>query len=468
MTHDPGYYIERISENAVEARFEDIDKATLRNAKNRILDLLGCALSGAKGPGNAAMVDLVKNWGGKEESTIFVYGGKVPAHNAAMMNSIITRTYDFEAIGAFVEGVDLSSHVSVTTVLTALAIAEAHKASGKDLLIALLIGDDFTARMLAASGFAGGANFALGWDGNGTVNAFGAAAIAGRILGLSKKQMQNAFGIVLSQMGGSFQNVWDGSLSFKLPNALSARNGIVSAEMAKAGWAGADDALFSKFGYFKLFTTGCSDTEILAKNLGKTFYTEATFKPYSCCRANHGAIDCALKIVGENEIDIDAIDDIILRVPPRVKDMFVGQDFVIRETPQADAAFSLRFCVANVLLRKGINNIEDFREERIREPGITYLADKVRIEPLEPGELGAKTAELIVKLKDGCVYSSEVKFVKGGPVGNSLTDEEIKNKFRSNARVSGVVSEETGERIIDFVDNIEEADSLDGLIKLMV
>ena len=467
MTQDPGHYIEKISENAVGARFENIDKATLKNAKNRILDLLGCALSGANGPGNAGMVDMVKSWGGKEESTVFVFGGKVPAQNAAMANSAIARTYDFEAIGGFVEGVDLPSHISVTTVLTALAMGEAQNVDGKELLTSLLVGDDIACRILAASGFGDGKNFASGWDGNGTVNAFGATAIAGRMLGLTQRQMQHAFGIALSQMGGSFQNIWDGSICFKLPNALSARNGIFSAELAKAGWDGANDALLSTFGYFKLFNDGYSDVEILTKDIGKKFYTEATFKPYSCCRANHAAIDCALKIVSENEIDATAIEAIVLRVPPRVRDMFVGQPFVLRETPQIDAAFSLRFCVSNVLLRKRIK-LEDFREECVREAGIAEIAGKVEIEGFRPDEMGKKAAELKVKLKDGRECSSEVKFVRGGPFENSLTDEDIKDKFRNNLLASKAIPEERGERIIGLVDNLEELDNIGELTKLMV
>ena len=467
MAQDKINYIKKISESAVEARYEDIDDAMIRNAKNRILDLLGCAMTGSKGPGVAGMADLVKKWGGKEESTILVLGGKVPAQNAAMLNSVITRTFDFEAIGAFVEGVELSSHVSVTTVLTALAMGEAYNANGKELIASLLVGDDIASRLLAASFSADGKNFEKGWDGNGTVNAFGATAIAGRMLGLTKEQMQNAFGIVLNQLGGSFQNVWDGSLCFKLPNALSARNGIFSAELAKAGWDGTIDALFSRFGYFALFTDGCANEDILIKDIGKKFYAEATFKPYSCCRANHAAIDCALKISGENEIKTDAIEDIVLKVPPRVRDMFVGQDFSLRVTPQVDAAFSLRFCIANVLLRKGIK-IGDFQEECVREPEIAKLAGKVRIEGFGADELGKKTAALKVKMKDGSECYSEVKFVRGGPFENSFTDEDVKTKFRNNLLAAKAIPVESGERIIELVDNLEKMDNIGELIKLMV
>ena len=467
MAQDNSSIIKRISESAVEAKFEDIDGAMIRNAKNRILDLLGCALVGSKGPGSAGIANLVKSWGGKKESTVFVFGGKVPAHNAAMANSAITRTYDFEAIGAFVEGVDLASHVSVTTVLTALAMAEAHNANGKDLLTSLLVGDDIASRLLSASFDAGGKNFDKGWDGNGTANAFGATAIAGRMLGLTKEQMKDAFGIVLNQLSGSFQNIWDGSLCFKLPNALSARNAIFSAELSKAGWDGPQDAYFSKFGYFGLFTDGCANADILTKDIGKTFYAEATIKPYSCCRANHGAIDCAINIVNDNDFDADAIEEIVLRAPPGLQNGFVGQDFKLRVTPQVDAAFSVRFNVANVLLRK-VSRVDDFQEERIREPEIARLANMVKFEGLAPDEVGKVGVALTVKLKDGRVFNSGVKFVRGGPFENSFTDEDVKAKFRNNVLSAKVMPAEKGEKIIDLVDNLEKMENIGKLIKLMV
>ena len=56
----------------------------------------------------------------------------------------------------------------------------------------------------------------------GTANAFGAAAIAGRLMHLDHAQMVNAFGILVNLMAGSFQGIWDGVHSFKLPGAMSA------------------------------------------------------------------------------------------------------------------------------------------------------------------------------------------------------------------------------------------------------
>lgn len=64
MADNYSIYVDKISENVLKADFENIDKETLENAKNRILDLIGCSIGGADGPGNKAIIDLVKSWGG--------------------------------------------------------------------------------------------------------------------------------------------------------------------------------------------------------------------------------------------------------------------------------------------------------------------------------------------------------------------------------------------------------------------
>ena len=88
--------LEMLAEHAVKARFEDLDKETIETIKSRLIDIIGCAIGSANATGNQALLDLVRNWGGKGEATILIHGGKVPAQNAAMVNAVMTRSYDFE------------------------------------------------------------------------------------------------------------------------------------------------------------------------------------------------------------------------------------------------------------------------------------------------------------------------------------------------------------------------------------
>ena len=78
-----------LAQNVINTRFEDIDKDTIENTKNRILDVIGCAIGGANAPRNSALVDMIKDWGGKKESTIIAHGLKAPAPEAAWANAIL-------------------------------------------------------------------------------------------------------------------------------------------------------------------------------------------------------------------------------------------------------------------------------------------------------------------------------------------------------------------------------------------
>ena len=252
--------------NVLQTDFERFSPDLIERAIDRVIDVMGCIVSGSCASGCNMVSDLVKGWGGKEESSVLVYGGRVPAHNAAMVNSIMARSYDFEPAGPYVNGKSIPAHLSGTTVPTSLAVAEMTGAGGKEFLAALILGDDIASRIVAASGV----SLDSGWDCTGTANVMGATAIAGKLLGLNDDQLLNAFGIAVNKCAGTFQNVFDGAHTFKLPQGLAARAGIVSAELAQKGFTGLKEPLLSKYGYFALYS-GQVQPEILTQQLEKNF-----------------------------------------------------------------------------------------------------------------------------------------------------------------------------------------------------
>jgi len=445
--------IETLSRYILKTAFQDLDEATLKRCKLRIIDVVGCAFGGTHGPANKALVDIVENEGGKQEATIVGWGTKVPAANAAMVNSILSRTYDFEVMSPLIGGKNVPSHIAGTTVMTALAMGEAKAVSGKDLVVALVVGDDFSSRVLAAAG----PGFTLGWDSVGMVNMLGATAIAGRILGLDERQMRNAFGLALNQMCGTFQSIWDGTTAFKLHQGTSARDGIFSARLAKGGWVGADDALLSRFGYYSLYTDGCENPDILTRDLGKVFYADSTFKAYPCCRATHGALDCILRIVSSHEVSPEDVDEVTLHVPASHLNNFIGQPFRIRDFPQGDAAFSYRYTVASAIVRKNVLP-EHFEEESVRDPQVGSLIEKITLSEL-PGAQKIMN-RVAVRMKDGREFSEFTDAPTGDPSANPLSEERILEKFRQNLEYSGVMRKKNGEELLKLLQEIETLDDV--------
>ena len=57
--------IEELVGNVLETRFEAFGDELVAEAKNRIVDVISCAIGGANASGNSMIIDLVTEWGGK-------------------------------------------------------------------------------------------------------------------------------------------------------------------------------------------------------------------------------------------------------------------------------------------------------------------------------------------------------------------------------------------------------------------
>jgi 2-methylcitrate dehydratase PrpD len=449
------------ADHIVKTNFEVFDQENVAQAKNRIIDILGCIAGGANAPGNSMLLDLIKGWGGKKEATILVHGLKVPAHNAAWLNSIMARSFDFGVVTPYIGDVAAPGHVSESTIPTALTVAEWQHSSGKELITAIILGEDLVIRLIAAGKYIPG----TGWDSPGIVNKFGTVAIAAKLMGLNESQIMNGFGIVLDQLAGSFQSIADGAHNFKLGQGLASRDGIISAEMAHKGWMGAKDPLLGKYAYFKLYCQGC-DPDILTSKLGQEFYGgRCTYKPYPGCGWTDSVIDCALDLANRQSVDPNRIEEIIINVAPMHVGSSLDQPFVIGDFPQGNALFSFRYSVANALIRKNAKP-QHYTDEYISDPSVQSLISKCRVTTgMTPADRN-DTAEVKVKLIDGQELFSRVKAPKGNPFYRPLTTDEIIEKFWENISFSNTVSKENSKRILELIYHLENVDDISNLVKL--
>ncbi|MCJ7606080.1 MAG: MmgE/PrpD family protein [Dehalococcoidales bacterium] len=453
--------IEELAGNVVRTNFEAFDDKTVEQAKRRLIDIVGCIIGGAHAGGCAGLRDLVREWGGQEEATILVHGGKAPAGNVAMINSIMGRSFDYGVITPYIGDKAVWAHIAETNVPTALTMAEWKHASGRELITAMILGDDLTTRIAAGSTHA----VSPGWDTPGTVDKFGATAIAAKLMGLDERQLINAFGIVLNQLAGSFQGIQDGAHTFKLAQGLAARDGIIAAELAGKGWAGGRDPLLGKYVYFALYCRD-HDPDILTRNLGKEFYGDCTFKPYPCCRFIHSTIDCGLKLVRSHDINTAEIDTITIEVAPMHFDSPLNQPFGINEFPQGGATFSLRYHIANVLIRKTIK-LEHMTEEFIRDAEVGNLAGKVSVTGNTPPEM-IEAATVTVRMKDGREFRAHEDAATGNPLQKPLGKADIITKFRDNIAFSNTISKDDGEHILTVLENVEMVEDISELVTLCV
>lgn len=441
--------IEQLAAHALHTRYDRFPADVVEAARLRLIDALSCTLGGMHGSGIAGMRELVLEWGGKPQATVLAFGDRVPLHQAAWLNSLMTRSFDFEVCGPEPEGINagkMVGHVSSTTEPTALAVAEFMGASGQDLLSAVILGGDIAARIAVADEF----NFDRCFEVCGTANAFGAAALTGRLMGLDPAQMVNAFGILLHLLGGSFQSLWDGVDSFKLPGAMAASHGVMAVQMALKGFSGVRDALESPQGYFALFGNKPQPSNALA-DLGQVFYAKGQHKLHPSCYGNHNPIDSAQEIVSQHRFDPQDIELVTLEVPPHRVRHFLNQPMDAGDA-QPRSLFSIPYGVANVLVRREVR-LEHYTEPCIRDPQVLALTHKVRLEPsLSSGKNHA--GRLVVKLRDGRELSAYREAPRGW-LDNPIGAEDIHRKYWRNVEFCGAIPREQAQAALDMLGRLE-------------
>lgn len=468
--------IDLICENVVSAKYEDLSEWNIKCTKDRLIDITGCIIGGATAQGNAGLVKIVRDYGGKEEAPIFIHGGRAPAGNAAMVNCISARSNDFGVMYANIDGMRIPSHNSETTIPMALTLSDAYGVSGKEFLVSTLVGDDASNRVLAAGGW----DFSKGWDGTMTIPTWGAVSIAGRFLGLTPQQLKDAFGIGVNTIAGALQSLDDYSLTFKLGQGTCARNGMFAAELAREGWNGLVDPLGGGKAYFYLYTgkNEIPHPELLTKDLGKKFYMEESFKRYPCGIPNTPYVLAGKRIHNRlGNFKVSDIREIELANSSKQRTNYYSQQFRIGAAPQVNGIFSFQYIAICAILR-GEVKIQYFTPEAVTDPGIVELCKKSRVvvdESIKSRFASASDAgnadpmvngvRLRVVATDGRVLE---EYEPNRTMHNYPTKEELESKFWDQVNAFNNVSESTGKKLLDMIEKIEDVENMKEFTELLM
>jgi 2-methylcitrate dehydratase PrpD len=452
----------KLAQYVSDSVYSDLPLKTVNIIKKVILTVFGTTLAGSNAEGCDGLVSQVKEWGGKEESTILVYGGKVPAYNAAFVNSVMARALDF------CDAMSPGLHVGSSTVPVALATAElAGGCSGKQFLAALVLGAEIAARINSISDYDG-------FDPTGVCGIFAATAVAGKILRLDSLEMLNALGLAFNKAGGSFQSNIDGSLAVRVIQGFVSQGGIVCAQLARKGITGPKNFLEGTYGYLHLYAKDKYQPQGLIVELGKRFETDKTiFKKYPSCGCTLASTDAILDLVEEKALTPENVIGIEVKVSPYAYKL-AGHQFEIGDNPKVNAQFSIQYCVANALLRRD-SKLDYFDEAHVSDDKVLKLVKKieVRVEPSfgEPKINDGSTSthlsvRMKVRTKDGNIYHKDVDIPRGNP-RNPLTDQEHMERFRDCANYGDKrVPQANIERILGLIGQLEMVEDVREFIPL--
>jgi 2-methylcitrate dehydratase PrpD len=317
-------------------------------------------------------------------------------------------------------------HPGVSVLGSVLAVCDSLRGvSGRDVLSAVALGLDISCRIALAS------TVDRGWHRTAAIGVFGAAAAAGKLIGLTPEQMLAAFGIAYSHAAGNRQCILDGALTKRMQAGQAASAGVFSAVLAQTGFTGAHNIFNGRFGFFELYQPNGYDASVLLRDLGTAFRgEELSYKPYPCGRPLHAAIDAALAARARLEIERrDDIESVTVEADPAGhNDQFGRGPAKRRPTQVVEAQFAQPFLIATALVhgKVGIEEVDG-----LGDASVLALSD--RIAGVARDGRPKRSLSITVQKTDGRSVTVESSDPIGSPE-KPLTNAQLEAKFRDCAR----------------------------------
>lgn len=433
----------------VSIKYGDIPKEVVDFTKLCILDYFGSAFSGASTKPVQMIDELVREMGGTPQATL-ITGGSTSVTNAALVNGAASHISEIDDIhkGSII-------HAATVVVPAALAICEWKRLSGKDFITSVVAGYEVCYRI----GEAVSPSHYYYWHNTATCGTFGAAVAVAKLFDLNEEQIVETLGSAGTQAAGLWEFIEDGAMSKQLHPAKAAMNGVISALLAEKGFTAARKILEGKRGFFEAMSDKY-DVNKITEGLGEEFkIMENSFKVHASCRHTHHAMDLAIDMKNEKNIQLDNI------VKITVKTYQVAINITDDANPETVYAgkFSLQYCTALALV-KGEGGLDQFTEEALWDEEIRNLMQKIEVE-VEPDFNQAypeKWGSIVeVKLASGEMITATTDFPKGDPE-NPVTADDLVAKFM---KYSHELTEVSPRKFADDVLSLEKFNDISELMK---
>jgi 2-methylcitrate dehydratase PrpD len=352
----------RLGEWIARCTFASLPPATVAAARLQLLDMVAAVHAAARSREPRAVAAAVPAFAGAGRATVLATGSRLGPADAALANCIHSMAQDFDDIVWM-------GHTCHSAVFGALAVAEHEGRDARELLAAIVAGNEIGGR-LGASCFLGPLN--------GQMQTFlhlaCAAAAAARLLRLDAERTAHALAISLAQPVFALQPGFMNPTSKLLAASTPTATGVQAAYFARAGMTGALDILEDRRGLWRRFAY--LPLPFMLDGLGEMWTTQTlTVKTYPGChffQTSCSAIEQLLARTGRLAPgDVEAVDVEITKLGAEVSRF--GAEYAAATGPITPVAVS--FDVATTV-------------------AVQLHAGRLTGAEIEPGWLAAETAAI--------------------------------------------------------------------------
>ncbi|KYH31765.1 MmgE/PrpD family protein [Neomoorella mulderi] len=435
--------IEVMADYAYSLTYEDLPESTVRSAKYKWIDSIGCALGAFHAEPCKIVRRLCFDTGNPLTARVIGTLTRTSPEMACFANCVMVRYLDFNDSLRIKD----AGHPS-DTIPAVLAIGEALHVDGKSLITATALAYEICYRFIAQTPLD-----KLGWDQTNYIGV-GSALAVGKLMGLNKEQLANTAALALTNTVGTYQcRVGELSMWKACSAGMACYQGILAAMMAREGMTGPEEAMEGEYGMMNM-VTGKISIEPLSK--GTPFGIEKfMLKKYPVRDSCQMPIDTALELrkkVNPNEIKSLKVEmfESAMRTAVNRKQLWQPKT---RET----ADHSIPFSIAAALL-DGYVTPETFARERFLDQDVLDLLSRMTIE--ENPEFTKQTPGKRNIRMEATTYSGEKIVVHNcwtlEDVGREWPPEQLEAKFEGLAR--DILTPKQTRDTLDMLWHLEDLD----------
>ena len=333
-----------------DLKYEELPEGVIKKAKELILDSVACMVGGVKPIQGEKMIEVFASMKGVPEVQIYGSRERLPLLNAVYVNSYLATTLDFDDT--------YDGHPGSTVVPVALAIGELNNIDGRALIESVVAGYEIGIRI--SNGIKPTPERTKKVRGINTWQIFCAAAVAAKLLKLSRDQTAHAYGHAAIHASVPSLRKWgfiDGKIQWLKNNfGWTSYGGVLSALLSREGFI-ADTTIFDgQAGFWIMASSDQCNFDALREPMDRFYILKVHIKPYSACRHIHPTLDAVSSIVKENRPVAEHIDKV------EVQTFYeVVNDYAFLPSLPFDVVFSTPYLIALVLQhdhRRGPSGLE--------------------------------------------------------------------------------------------------------------
>jgi 2-methylcitrate dehydratase PrpD len=437
---------QRLVDHALGVSWDDLSSSAQHATRNFLHDSIAVGIAGRA----AALADeafgAAKMWSGQGGTGLVLGrpGERLTTPHAAFANAYQIHAQEYDCVHE-----PAVAHPMASVLAVLLAEAGREPVSGPDFLAGIVAGVDIVATLGVA------VKSPLKFFRPATAGVFGSIAGLSRMRRLSPEVSRNAFGYGLAFASGTMQAHVEGKPALAVQVAAAARSAIEAADLARAGFDGPQGSIEGPYGYFSLFEDEADMEPVLADLGHRRRIEELSWKPFPTGRAAHGAIIALRSLMERVGLRADTLQSFTYRAPPLIHRLVGRRPFAGMSIAYARLCFAW---LAAVVLTRGTVDLADFTFERLSDPALLALAERIVVEVDDNSDPAAFVPAVgTAVLVDGRTVSEAVSRQFGSPEW-PLSHEEHLAKAQRCLAFGGLAQAHTG--LIDLIERFDQLDDV--------